>query len=722
MPDSLLIGLSALQAHQRAMQVTSHNLANVATPGYSRQRAELSTPIPEDAQPGQVGRGVNATAVQRIYDNLLTDQLRRSGTEDGRLSQMGATLGAMESLFNEPGDAGITAAIAKVQAAFQSLANNPENHGMRAGAVSEIASFSDTLNSMADRLSTLRDDVADQLGGMADQINLLSQQISDLNSNVRRQVAVGNNPNDLLDARDRALAELGSLLNIRVKVDPRTQVAFVETNGRLMIDSDSFRRVEPGTSLDSLSLLFSDSGEALKVASGRVGALIDLHANVLPSTINQFDDIARTIAFSYNAIHATGLSPDRPQQTYLSQTIIANDQIIADLDAATQIAGNGKAGIPGVFLPGFTQADGSPRATTLSINVVDQASGIASKYLLQYDPGVSQPYTTRSLQNLVDAINTGSGGGFTLIGPDGSGVGITNLTASLVPVDGGVRLSLSAANGHSVDFSSAQDVRPSDHTRNALTWTAGSPTVDVSGRYTGTLAFASAQPWTLDVLAGGQVGSATGPTVRVTWQEDVGGSPVLRTTDVVLDQSYANGKPLIIGNGLSLKLGAGTMTAGDRVEFLVDGTGDQAHLLGALGINSLFQGTDARTLRVAAPLLADPSRLAVSQSRAVGDNSNILAILQLRNQKLFGGGSRSLDDAVSSMVAETGSRANLNTRLQNNQAVIQQTLESRRDAISGVNIDEEVGLLILQQQAYSAAARIITSAQENIRTLLGIFG
>src|SRR5690606_761756 len=124
-------------------------------------------------------------------------------------------------------------------------------------------------------------------------------------------------------------------------------------------------------------------------------------------------------------------------------------------------------------------AAGNPVARNLDINIVDEATGVASKYILRYEPGVGPLGASRSLQDLVDAINTGSAGSFTVHGPDGVGSPIANFSAQLVSVDGGVRLLLEANDGYSVDFTRALDTRPSAEARNAATWTPGAPTVDL---------------------------------------------------------------------------------------------------------------------------------------------------------------------------------------------------------------------------------------------------
>jgi len=324
------------------------------------------------------------------------------------------------------------------------------------------------------------------------------------------------------------------------------------------------------------------------------------------------------------------------------------------------------------------------------------------------------------MRDLVDAINNGSSGGFTIHGPQGVGLPITNISAVAIQVSGGLRLSVEAAAGHSLDFSRALDTKPTAELQNAATWTAGSPELTLRGRYTSNVAYDPANPWTMQVLSGGTIGAAVGaPQVRFTWYDGIEGSPIVHTTDVTLDAAQA-GKPITIGAGVQGFFSAGTLTVGDSLNMTVDGALDQAKLLGALGINTLLTGSSASLVAVSDAILADPGRLAVGQTRVSGDNSNVLAMLGVRQKRMLDENTNTGDDFIAGMTAGIGAQVDLSKRLGQNQDILAQALQNRRDSVSGVSIDEEVGALIKQQQAYTAAARIVTSMQENIRTLMDL--
>ncbi|MBA3846323.1 MAG: hypothetical protein H0X45_06745, partial [Planctomycetes bacterium] len=180
--------------------------------------------------------------------------------------------------------------------------------------------------------------------------------------------------------------------------------------------------------------------------------------------------------------------------------------------------------------------------------------------------------------------------------------------------------------------------------------------------------------------------------------------------------------PVAIAEGVYASFGAGTLTAGDEIAVLVDGQPDQAGILPALGINGLFQGGDAKTIAVASRLRDDPNQFATAHTRNAGDNANVLALIATRGLRVLDNGQFTIESAYQATVSEVGVRVDQNRRLNETQELVRSTLENRRSDASGVSIDEEVGMLILEQQAYAAAARLITTARENIATLLGLIG
>lgn len=810
MPDPLLVGLSGLQAHQAAIEVISHNIANATTPGYTRQQADLTAMLPQTTTVGQMGSGVQVQDIKRLANALLITQLQQSQSETGRLGQLSSTLQAAEDSFNEPSDNGLSAVISSMFSSLQDLANNPESTALRSTTVAQMSAFTSTLNSLGTNLQSLRDDLVPTLQGEVGTVNQLTTQIAAVNQQIRQQTLVGANPNDLLDQRDQLISQLSQHLDLKV-TSASDGADLISSGGTVLVGRDYVEHLSVGsTPSGDLSLLASNK-TTVSITGGSIGAILDLHGTQLPALISNLDQFTSTLALAMNKAQSTGTNDTARVSDYVSDASIDESKSGENLDAADQAQKANGVGIPQAFLPDYTDANGNAQARNLTINVYDSATGTAQKYTVRYDPTTGDG--SRSLDGLVAAINSGrspSSGGFTLYPPDAGG--IAGVTAKVVSVDGGDKLELVAQSGKSIDFSEALDTQPtaqawtsgattvsgSDpslagqrlvfqvvggslqaYTRNPIdgsqiaygsplllggttgtigglnltltagagsyhdgdsfavdfdntgaisggsqtetpTWTSGDASMTVSGRYTGDQTFTPGSQWSMRVITPGTIGSATNPPlVQFTYFTGPADAPVQQTVQKLLDDSTPAGTPVQIADGVYAKFGQGTLsTAGNQVGFTVDGQPDQAGVLAALGVNTMFSGDSAATIQVSSQLQADPSLLAVGSTRASGDNSNLAVMSAVRQAKLFDNSGSTAEDFYQSTITNLGVQVAQNKSLKDNQQTLQTSLTNQQQASSGVSIDEEVSDLILQQQAYTAAARIISTERENITTLM----
>ena len=824
MSTTLLNALTALQTHQSAMTVTSHNIANATTPGYTRQRAILATNVPQDVKPGQVGRGVQIQAIERISDDFITERIRNIQSESGRLYELNKTLTDLELTFNEPSPSGFANSINRFFASFEDLSNNPESNATRSGTIEQLTTFTNSFNEIASSLDSQRIAIGFGIEQIVGEVNRITAQLGELNQDIRRSTASGNNPNDLLDTRDNLLRDLSGYAQVEVRYQQDESVV-VELDGRLIVTAaDNVDLRVQDVDANQRNVVFDDDGRGVNVTGGRLNAMVNSYNENLPQVIDDMNDLALAMMQQMNTIHATGANDSARPAGHLGTRVIGANLLETNLDDLSQLpTGNTLAGIPEGLMPSFEDADGNPSATNLTINVVDNTTGVAEKYTIRYEPGMLPTPASRSLKDLVDAINTGRGGGFEVYPPTAGG--IPNLEAQALSVDGGYRFSINAQNGFSVDFSRSLDLQPANRawtsasvtgitgtdatladqrlgfrvnganleaftidpiTKNEVnygsvaiaagaasigslnfnfgsaavdyvdgqtftidldstgavdggpvdinsTWTAGSAEVNILGRYSGASSMIPDQPWSMEVVQGGLVGAPLGalapnnpPMVKFTYNVGDGSGLAQQETIVVtLDENYPPGTQIPIADGVYATIGSGTLTENtpadvNRLEFTVDAQPDQATLLAALGVQSLFDGTGASSIAVAANLRESPSNLMVGHTRASGDNSNVLGMLDSRQQQLLDGNTVTFEEFYQGRVSEIAVRVNQVAQQQSNQGDLEASLQNRRDEFSGVSIDEEVGLLILQQQAYQAAARIINIERDNIQQLLGI--
>ena len=212
-----------LNVSQRTIDVTSHNIANSNTVGYSRQRAKIETTRPyggntigSSVQPGQIGTGAQVQAIERIRDEFLDYQIRGETSTLGKYDVRNKFLYEVENIFNEPSDTGISTLIGKFFDSFQELSKQPHNSNARTVAVQQTLALTDALNHTYIKLEELQQNARDLLKANVNDINNKLNQIDQLNKEIVNVRTSGHSPNDLLDKRDALVDELSYKFNLTI--------------------------------------------------------------------------------------------------------------------------------------------------------------------------------------------------------------------------------------------------------------------------------------------------------------------------------------------------------------------------------------------------------------------------------------------------------------------------------------------------------------------------
>lgn len=219
--SSLRLGNTALRAQQTGIEVTGHNLANVNTEGYTKQRADMSNLQGPNRAGPTTGRGVQVRQIERLVDEYLVTSIRSQGSTLSSLNRQNQIISQVESILNEFEDSDLSSALSQWFEAAQDFSNNPEDPGFRESFLqaSEIASF--TFNSVGDQLHGLMRDVNAEIDAAVNKVNVLATTVAELNGDIVEMEAGapgynGRNANDLRDQRDQALKELAEMVNINV--------------------------------------------------------------------------------------------------------------------------------------------------------------------------------------------------------------------------------------------------------------------------------------------------------------------------------------------------------------------------------------------------------------------------------------------------------------------------------------------------------------------------
>lgn len=212
-----------MSVQQRSIDVTSHNIANANTEGYSRQRAKIETSRPfgmpsinSVAEPGQLGTGSQIASIERIRDSFLDFQVRNETSTYGNNEARQKFLTEIESIFNEPSDTGISTLIGKFYDAWQQLSKQPQSSNSRTVVAQQSAALTDELNHSYNQLIKLKDNAQSNIKNTIVDVNSILNQVNALNQQIMQVKVAGNMPNDLMDKRDLLLDELSSKFSIRI--------------------------------------------------------------------------------------------------------------------------------------------------------------------------------------------------------------------------------------------------------------------------------------------------------------------------------------------------------------------------------------------------------------------------------------------------------------------------------------------------------------------------
>ena len=306
--QSLDIARRALYASRLGLDVASHNIANVNTPGYSRQRLSLKSALPQQLIQGQLGMGVLVDNISRVRNQLLDFQYRQASHSFGRAEVEENVLLQVETVIQEPSESSIGNLMNEFFAEFSSLASEPENTAIRNSILQKATSLVESFRSKRGQLEEIQHSLRKDVDTVVADINNYAQQIADLNQKIADAETSGGEANDFRDQRDQLLDKLGELIEIRYREDEHGNVV-VSAAGATLVTNNTARQlsVETDNEKNRLRILVNGpGGSRVKVESGRLGALLKMHNKALHKLIDRLDKLASTFIEAVNRQHRAG--------------------------------------------------------------------------------------------------------------------------------------------------------------------------------------------------------------------------------------------------------------------------------------------------------------------------------------------------------------------------------------------------------------------------------
>ncbi len=315
MADLLSTGVSGLLAFQRALDTTSHNISNIGTDGYSRQRVLIGTRPAQAYGNGWVGQGANVQTTQRVYDEFVAQQTRSTSSSLEHLDIYAANAERLDNMFGDSSN-GLTATLQKFVNAFQSVANSPASIPARQVLLSEANTLQQRLKFFDSRLDDIGNEINTRIKGEVSEVNSLAQGIARLNNEITAGIARtgGQPPNDLLDQRDQLLDQLSQKISVNtVKQDGGTVNVFVGNGQPLVLGGSVNQLATVQDPFDSsrLTVALQTPGSSVdisrNVSGGTLGGMLDFRSEQLDPARSALGRIAVALTDVVNTQHHEGM-------------------------------------------------------------------------------------------------------------------------------------------------------------------------------------------------------------------------------------------------------------------------------------------------------------------------------------------------------------------------------------------------------------------------------
>ncbi len=405
----LEIGKRGLMSHQKALQVTGHNISNAENKEYSRQRVVITATDPiydpslsRAETAGQLGQGSEVAIVERIRDHFIDDRIVQVKNELGYWNSKDGFIKQIEYVLKEPTDESIRHRMDKFWTSWQELSNNPELRSTREPVKRRGMALAAQINHVYKQLDQLQKDANREVGIRVAEINVIARNIRDLNERILKSEAMGDHPNDLMDRRDALIENLSSMVDITVGRSDQDEV-IVYIGSENLVQGEVLHELEAVADPANhgyYKVMWKGENNQVPIKRGQLAALIETRDVILRDNINQINSLAVNMTDLFNEVHRDGFGRNGSTNNDFFREIMISDNtegnfdlnhdgIMKDVDDVTaiyKVAGNNKIdasaaiGITGTLT--FVERendDGSRDYVTINYNKTDSVNMVIKK-------------------------------------------------------------------------------------------------------------------------------------------------------------------------------------------------------------------------------------------------------------------------------------------------------------------------------------------------------
>ncbi len=690
----LSMGQTALLSQQNNIHITGNNIANVDTPGYSRQTPNIVERPALNVAPGQVGQGAWTQEVMRHFDKFVERSFLQKNAAQSRYQSEYNMMQSVESLFNEANSKGISSLMNQFFTGWRDIAKTPDSIPVREVLLSQSQNLSSTIRQTEEYLQTYQQRLDTLIGQDVDKINNILKQIADLNKQINIYDDPGNNnANTLLDQRDSAVRELSKYIDVDVVDRGRGDYSVYTKAGHTLV-----QEITP----------FSLSFEGPKTKNLTIDG--SLYNGTVQHTGSSYQEYTLEVV-NGGAVGTAQYKVSLDGGNSWLKDENGNDRLFTATNSSNVADVEGL----GIYFDGTTALSVGDRfeicpksavywvtPTTEKMNISPQLMGNGTEndrrmtggslagylYVRDYDIGNYRDQLDHFAQSVIWEVNFAHSQGTGLIKNDfmEGTYGVQQTTTALGDNTSGLtffdRLQPGNLNFYFYDDATGKLATPNSY---------------------GPLDFDNA-------TAGIQ---NFDPAVHSL--EDV--RDAINNTHGVYVTAQIQDNRLVINSNAGFQFGVG---------------GDTTGLLAGLGLNTFFAGNGSSDININSTISQDLRKICAGAINGAsegneGDNDVALTISKLSEKKVDipgRGWNQPLNTTLSGYYGTLVSKVGSDTRQSKFNYQYENTLASDLDArqaeVSGVNLDEELTLLIKYQNSYKAAAKLVTTADQMFQTLLGL--
>ncbi|OPA99594.1 flagellar hook-associated protein FlgK [Pseudomonas fluorescens] len=672
----LNIGMSGLNAAQGSLSVLSNNIANVNTPGYSRQQTTQNASANNQYGGVFIGSGTTLADVRRIYNDFLGAAYQSSTSLNSDATAYAGQASAIDKTLSDK-STGMSAALSAFFSSLQTAAATPSDVSARQLLLTSAQTLSNRFNSIATQLNQQKESINGQLSTMSDQVNTLTSSIASLNKQIAQaQGSSSAAPNNLLDARNEAVRSLNELIGVTA-TEKNGQLSITTGTGQSLVEggiSNTISAVPSKTDNSQYTIQLKMGDTSMDIGSvvtgGSIGGLLRYRDDALMPAINDLGRIAIATADSVNSQLGQGLDLNGD----FGSSLFGNINSPAAISQRSQAAAGNSAG-----------------SGNLNVTIADSSKLSTFDYKVTFT----------------------SGNQYNVVRSDGKAMGSFDTTTTPPPVIDGFTLALNGAGP--VAAGDSFKISPTAN---------GATGISVDLKDPNKIAFAGPLAGNASKTNTG-TGTFTPPTLTVPLDINGGATTAQMRTGIenslpvkmVFGKAAADGtQPYTLSDAQGNPIGTGSIIPGQGNKITVNVPMRDASGTLVPGKTVSFDTTVA-----GAPAEGDSTTFSFN-SGATSDGRNAQSLLDLQTKATVGAvdgnAGVSLVSANSRLVSQVGSKAaQANTDSTATGALLAAN-KAASNSVSQVNLDEEAGDMIKFQQYYTASSQIIKAAQETFSTLI----